>query len=48
MRYAIGVAWDRDAGGRDSFFYPWKRDGNVAPDAEDFVQAAVRKITESD
>lgn len=45
MRYAIRVAWDRDTGGRDSFFFHWKREGNSAPDAEDFVREAVRRIS---
>ncbi len=45
MRYAIGVAWNRDSGKRDSFFYLWKRDRKTPPDAEDFVEEAVRHIT---
>lgn len=45
MRYAIGVAWDKDAGSKDSFLYAWKRDRKTAPDAEDFVREAVRHIS---
>ena len=44
IRYAISVAWDRDTGSQESFFFPWKRVGDVAPDAEDFVREAVRKM----
>ncbi len=45
MRYAIRVAWDRDAGSPDSFFWQWKKYGNTAPDAEVFVQEAIRRIS---